>query len=72
MTDEKPKQMEPPLLLGMSFGEALKRFAHTKPEEVEPLAGRKKKRSKLKMVPPRIETMKPRVATFQPAEGKPG
>ncbi|MFN4041981.1 MAG: hypothetical protein ACK4I0_09995 [Brevundimonas sp.] len=39
---EAPKP-ERPLYLDMEFGEALARFAQTKPEEVTPAPGRKKK-----------------------------
>lgn len=34
---------EPPLALDIDFGEALARFAQTKPEEVEPAPGQTKK-----------------------------
>lgn len=39
---EAPKP-ERPLYLDMEFGEALARFAQTKPEEVTPAPGQKKK-----------------------------
>lgn len=39
---EAPKP-ERPLFLDMDFGEALARFAQTKPEEVTPPAGRNRK-----------------------------
>ncbi len=39
---EAPKP-ERPLFLDMEFGEALARFAQTKPEEVTPAPGQKKK-----------------------------
>jgi hypothetical protein len=42
MKDEKGK-LEPPLHLGMPFGEALERYIHTDPEEVEPAKGKKAK-----------------------------
>jgi hypothetical protein len=41
MTDKK---LERPLFLDLDFGEALERFAKTKPEEVKPPAARKRKR----------------------------
>lgn len=42
MKDEAPKP-ERPLFLDMEFGEALARFAQTKPEEVTPAPGQTKK-----------------------------
>lgn len=42
----KGKKLEPPLYLDMSTDEALGRFIQTKPEEVEPPPGRKKKPAK--------------------------
>jgi hypothetical protein len=39
---EAPKP-ERPLYLDMDFGEALARYAQTKPEEVEPPPGKKRK-----------------------------
>jgi hypothetical protein len=42
------KKLEPPLFIDMDFGEALGRFAQTKPEEVEPPPGRKAKSGKQK------------------------
>ena len=39
---EAPKP-ERPLFLDMEFGEALARYAQTKPEEVEPAPGQKRK-----------------------------
>ena len=65
MKDKKAKKLEPPLHLDMEFGEALQRFAQTKPEEVEPPKGRKKKRPKLKMLEPRIKTLPPRIPTIK-------
>ncbi len=62
MTDEKRKT-DPPLHLDMPFEEALQRFVQTKPEEVQPPAG-KKKRPKLKMLPPRLKTLEPRLSTL--------
>jgi len=41
--DKKARQTEPPLHLDMEFGEALRRFVQTKPEEVEPPSGKKPK-----------------------------
>lgn len=40
--NDTPKP-ERPLYLAMDFGEALARYAQTKPEEVEPAPGQKKK-----------------------------
>lgn len=40
------KKPEPPFALDIDFGEALARFAQTKPEEVEAPKGRKKKAAK--------------------------
>lgn len=37
------KKTEPALFLDMDFGEALKRYAQTKPEEVTPAPGQKRK-----------------------------
>ena len=37
------KKLERPLFIDMDFGEALRRFAQTKPEEVEPALGQRKK-----------------------------
>lgn len=37
------KKLERPLFIDMDFGEALRRFAQTKPEEVEPAPGQRKK-----------------------------
>ena len=42
MSDEAPKP-ERPLFLDMDFGEALARYAQTKPDEVQPAPGPKKK-----------------------------
>jgi hypothetical protein len=39
----KAKKLEPPLHLDMAFGEALQRYAQTKPEEVEPPPGKPRK-----------------------------
>jgi hypothetical protein len=46
MKEKKPRKTDPPLYLDMEFGEALTRFAQTKPEEVEPPKGKKRKRAK--------------------------
>ena len=46
MTDDKARKTEPPLHLDMEFGEALERFARTKPEEVEPPKGKAPKVAK--------------------------
>lgn len=37
------KKLERPLFIDLDFGEALRRFAQTKPEEVEPPPGQKRK-----------------------------
>lgn len=37
------KKLERPLFIDMDFSEALRRYAQTKPEEVEPPPGQKKK-----------------------------
>ena len=42
---EAPKH-ERPLFMDMDFGEALARYAQTKPDEVTPAAGQKKKASR--------------------------
>ena len=42
MNDEASKP-ERPLYLDMDFGEAMARFAQTKPEEVKPAPGQKQK-----------------------------
>jgi hypothetical protein len=47
MNDE-PKKLERPLFLDLDFNEALGRYARTKPSEVEPPPGRKKKAAKPK------------------------
>jgi hypothetical protein len=44
--NDSPKKPERPLFLDMGFGEALGRYAKTKPEEVEPPPGRVKKVAK--------------------------
>jgi hypothetical protein len=43
---KEPKKLEPPLYLDMPFGEALGRYAQTKPEEVEPPPGKKRKKGR--------------------------
>ena len=54
MKDKKARKIEPPLHLDLGFDEALARFAQTKPEEVEPPPGRKRKKAKAKRaVPPK-------------------
>lgn len=45
MTESK---LERPLHLDMPFGEALARYAQTKPEEVEPAPGQKRKSARPK------------------------
>jgi hypothetical protein len=42
------KKLDRPLFLDMPFGEALTRFVHTKPEEVEAATSRKRKSPKHK------------------------
>ena len=42
------KKLERPLFLDMPFGEALARYAQTKPEEVEPPRERKRKAARPK------------------------
>lgn len=42
------KKLERPLYLDMPFGEALARYAQTKPEEVEPAPGQKRKSARPK------------------------
>lgn len=42
------KKLERPLFLDMPFGEALARYAQTKPEEVEPPEGRKRKAARFR------------------------
>lgn len=37
------KELERPLFINMDFDEALRRYAQTKPEEVQPAPGQKKK-----------------------------
>jgi len=49
MKEKKARKTDPPLFLDMEFGEALARFAQTKPEEVEPPKGKKRKKAKLKL-----------------------
>ena len=46
MSDDEKRKTEPPLHLEMGFDEALRRFAQTKPEEVEPPKGKKPKIAK--------------------------
>ncbi len=42
------KKLERPLYLDMPFGEAMARYAQTKPEEVEPPPGKKRKAARPK------------------------
>ena len=51
MKDDPGRKTEPSLHLDMEFDEALRRFAQTKPEEVEPPSGRKKKHRKSAKLP---------------------
>ncbi len=44
--NDDPKKLERPLFLDIGFNEALERYARTKPQEVEPPPGRKKKAPK--------------------------
>jgi hypothetical protein len=69
MSDDDRKT-EPPLHLDMGFDEALRRYAQTKPEEVEPPPGKAKKRPKLKMLAPRVKTLEPRLKTIGQPQGK--
>jgi hypothetical protein len=46
MKEKKARKTDPPLYLEMEFGEALARFAQTKPEEVTPPKGKKAKTKK--------------------------
>lgn len=52
---EAPKP-ERPLYLDMDFGEALARFAKTKPAEVTPAPGQKKKAAR---PPPKVKAQRP-------------
>ncbi len=50
------KKLERPLYLDMPFGEALARYAQTKPEEVEPAPTRKRKSARPKPgAPPKTD-----------------
>jgi hypothetical protein len=49
------KKTEPPLFIDMDFGEAMKRFAQTRPEEVEPPPSRKRKGAKPKPDAPKAD-----------------
>jgi hypothetical protein len=51
MKDKKARKTDPPLHYDMEFGEALARLAQTKPEEIEPPKGRKRKKAKAKRRP---------------------
>ena len=48
------KKLERPLYLDMPFGEALARYAQTKPEEVEPPPGKKRKKARPKPKAPPV------------------
>jgi len=50
MKDKKARKTEQPLYLEMEFGEALARFAQTKPQEVTPPPGKKPKRPRSVLV----------------------
>jgi hypothetical protein len=51
----KAKRAKKSPLVGMDFDEALIRLAQTKPEEVKPPAGRKRKKPKTKRdAPPKV------------------
>jgi hypothetical protein len=54
MKDEG-KKLERPLFLDMSFGEALARYARTKPDEVEPPPGKKRKDARPKPSAPKSD-----------------
>ncbi len=51
----KDKKLERLLYLNLPFGEALERFIQTKPEEVEPPPGRKRKGAKPKPDAPKSD-----------------
>ncbi len=68
MSDER--KTEPPLHLDMPFDEALRRYAQTKPEEVELPAGKVKKRAKSKMLAPRLKELSPRLETAGKPQSK--
>jgi hypothetical protein len=46
MRQKKDQPLEPPFKLDMAFGEALVRYALTRPEEVAPAPGRSPKASR--------------------------
>jgi hypothetical protein len=48
------KKAEPALFLDMDFGEALARYAQTKPEEVTPAPGQKPKSARPKPGAPKV------------------
>ena len=49
------KKLERPLYLNMPFGEALARYAQTKPDEVEPAPGQKRKGARPKPDAPKSD-----------------
>jgi hypothetical protein len=51
----KEKKLERPLFLDIPFGEALARYAQTKPEEVEQPPGRKRKGARPKPDAPKTD-----------------
>lgn len=63
----KGKKLEPPLSLGMDFGEALSRFAVTDPEEVQDGIEMSKKKKPPRDGPPRRPA---RVKRGKPAAGR--
>lgn len=54
MTDKK---LERALYLDMPFGEALARYAQTKPEEVEPAPGQRRKAARPKPGSPKVKPL---------------
>ena len=50
------KELERPLFIEMDFGEALARFAQTRPEEVRPPPGQKRKAAKATAEVKRVES----------------
>jgi hypothetical protein len=55
MTGNTGKKLDPPLFLDLDFGEALGRYAQTKPEEVDPAPGRKPKGARTKPDAPKAD-----------------
>lgn len=49
------KKLERPLHLDLDFNEALARYVQTKPQEVEPATGRKRKAAKPESGGPKID-----------------